>query len=254
MTYNRHRSGAGFTLIELLVVIAIIAILGALLLPAVNSALERGRSVACVSNLRQYGLGARTYSVEHDDRFPGLARLAGNASVVWSEILEAEGYLSRIKRHDGDSRTGQRLYCPTKVRTREAYARSYQFNWEASGAHLTDTQITGPLGLDVVPPPTHSPAYTYYRLGAMTDACTRPSLMFLIFETERAADYGKMQASLPASPPLGVDPSFPAWSSQLGIYAFRHKERANFLFFDLHVESLSNTNEINTDNRLTLSK
>lgn len=84
---SQNRLRKAFTLIELLVVISIIALLIALLLPALSGARNAARSVACLSNIRQLGIGLATYHAENKDQFPYMGQANGFIDPLWPQVL-----------------------------------------------------------------------------------------------------------------------------------------------------------------------
>ena len=109
----RPTSG-GFTLIELLVVIAIIAILAAMLLPALARAKGRAQRITCANNLRQVGLGLRLWADNHEGRFPWkVDQSLGGGRPNGTDNAKVDLQLSLVSNELASTRI---LLCPTDGR------------------------------------------------------------------------------------------------------------------------------------------
>jgi prepilin-type N-terminal cleavage/methylation domain-containing protein/prepilin-type processing-associated H-X9-DG protein len=113
---NCRNRKAGFTLIELLVVIAIIAILAAMLLPALAKAKEKAKAAQCISNQKQIAVGYMLYAGEKDDYLPLAAVTAGANDCPSEWFFEISPYIGNNKNNTNWSTvngTNTVIVCPS---------------------------------------------------------------------------------------------------------------------------------------------
>ena len=115
------RTRNGFTLIELLVVIAIIALLMAILMPALQRTREQARAVACLSNLKQWGIIFAMYTDDNNGFFP--KRTSGSGR--WINVM-----------YDYYYREPKIRVCPMAIKIANYILGQGWSNWLTSGRYI----------------------------------------------------------------------------------------------------------------------
>ena len=121
-SYKREKLGS-FTLIELLVVIAIIAILAAMLLPALQQARETAKRIKCAANVKQVGTCFFTYSMDFGGMAPAhmyTTFQGGTTKINWIDLMRnINGYIPADKVKSGTPTPGSILACPSGLELKQ---------------------------------------------------------------------------------------------------------------------------------------
>jgi prepilin-type N-terminal cleavage/methylation domain-containing protein len=150
---NLRKKIGAFTLIELLVVIAIIAILAALLLPALARAKAKAQRISCTNNLKQVGLAMRTFAIDNDGSMPmQLGQAAGgaaeelNTARVLGNQLTSHGACKIFLACSNELSTPKILFCPSEYETGSRQAAT-SFSPDVTGTVASQIPYTNDLNI-----------------------------------------------------------------------------------------------------------
>lgn len=250
------RTTRGFTLIELLVVIAIISILAAILFPVFAQAREKARSISCLSNQKQIGLGLAMYVQDYDEVFPmgqnNIVWKDDSTQVTWAEMISPYTKQGEVQANGRRTTKGGIWTCPSHPADYQNSHYGYHFDLMPDGASCswvgTPTELSTLSDIDA---PTEKIAF----LEKGSNDGNSSWYQMAVWEwdwhdtvkTGNNIDPAKDGMKLQLSPNLGdcdiqpnpnVGGSFSNWGGCSMRPRFRHNGTANVIYLDGHAKAM----------------
>jgi len=238
--------GSAFTLIELLVVIAIIAILAAMVLPAMTRAKQQGKCARCIGNLRRLGIALKLYVDDNDQRYP----------YFWVYWASSNSVFKVLEPYQRVQWTNPAYHCPgyrepildvTPVGL--GPVGSYGYNGYGTFDVFSAYSLVAASWCLGLSSPGGTPGDFFRGIPAFRESAVAvPSDMLAFADTRLTTDYGG-----PPYLPLGTWAGTPLLSfGRVSLvtpypYPFRHGKNYNAVYCDGHVQGMPPTALYNTN-------
>jgi prepilin-type N-terminal cleavage/methylation domain-containing protein/prepilin-type processing-associated H-X9-DG protein len=234
-----------FTLIELLVVIAVIAILMALLMPALNLARDQGRKMVCSSNLHSLAVANNLYAANNDDWAVPCRFTTAQGTTLWTTNTQYRKYIGYEGAEDEPDMSGvqtpKKYKCPSD--TQKAWLHAY----DVESGNTRGTLTSYGYNIEDWYPSVGSPSWTAtmdldvigYKMASI------PSQAHKLQFNEAHDWWSKWRGGnyIDGWDVLGQDGSVQQYKDVGcgGPTMYRHNDHANLAFYDGHVESRHKT-------------
>ena len=234
-----------FTLIELLVVIAVIALLMAILMPALNLARDQGRKMACASNLHSLALANNLYAVNNNDWSVPCRFTVNQQTTLWTGNSQYRTYIGYEGAEDTPDQsivqTPKKYKCPSD--TQKAWLHAYDVESGNTGGTLVSYGYNIEDWFPSVGTPSWTGTMDMSVIGYKLSTIRQPATKLQFNEAHdwwskwRGANY------IDGWDVLGQDGSVQDYKNAGcgGPTMYRHNDVANLAFYDGHVESWHKT-------------